>query len=78
MHGRCLIPLMKWDRRRSGSAAALMSGRCLNSSLYITVMWKELFKHLPDIRATEEPDRLLSSFINGIKHLPCSFSPGVR
>jgi len=40
------------------------------------VMYKELFKHLPDIRAAAEPDRLLSSFINGIKHLPCTFSPG--
>jgi cytochrome P450 len=52
---------------------------CLGAHLArreITVMWKELFKHLPDIRATDEPDRLLSSFINGIKHLPCSFSPG--
>jgi methyl-branched lipid omega-hydroxylase len=54
---------------------------CLGAHLAkreITVMWRELFKHLPDIRATAEPDRLLSSFINGIKHLPCSFSPGVR
>jgi hypothetical protein len=25
----------------------------------------------PRIRAVGEPDRLLSSFINGIKHLPC-------
>jgi hypothetical protein len=28
---------------------------------------------VPDITAGE-PDRLLSSFINGIKHLPCDFS----
>jgi hypothetical protein len=40
------------------------------------VMYKELFKHLPDIRANGEPDRLLSNFINGIKHLPCTFTPG--
>jgi len=52
---------------------------CLGAHLArreITVMYKELFKHLPDIRATGEPDRLLSNFINGIKHLSCSFSPG--
>jgi len=52
---------------------------CLGAHLArreITVMYKELFKHLPDIRAAAEPDRLLSSFINGIKHLPCTFSPG--
>ena len=28
---------------------------------------------VPDITAGE-PDRLLSSFVNGIKHLPCDFS----
>jgi len=52
---------------------------CLGAHLArreITVMYKELFKHLPDIRATGEPDRLLSNFINGIKHLSCTFSPG--
>ncbi len=52
---------------------------CLGAHLArreITVMYKELFKHVPDIRATGEPDRLLSNFINGIKHLPCTFSPG--
>ena len=37
-------------------------------------MCRELFRRLPDIRATGEPDRLRSSFINGIKHLPCRFS----
>ena len=28
----------------------------------------------PDIRAAGPPDRLLSSFINGIKHLHCDFT----
>jgi hypothetical protein len=36
---------------------------------------RELLKRLPDIESTGEPDRLHSSFINGIKHLPCRFSP---
>jgi cytochrome P450 len=52
---------------------------CLGAHLArreMTVMFRELFKHLPDIHATAEPDRLLSNFINGIKHMPCSFSPG--
>ena len=47
---------------------------CLGAHLArreITVMFRELFRHLPDIRATAEPDRLRSNFINGIKHLPC-------
>jgi len=50
---------------------------CLGAHLArreITVMFRELFKHLPDIHSTAEPDRLRSNFINGIKHLPCAFS----
>jgi cytochrome P450 len=48
---------------------------CLGAHLArreITVMWRELFRRVPGIRATAEPDRLRSSFINGIKHLPAS------
>jgi hypothetical protein len=36
-------------------------------------MLRELLSRVPDIRAAGEPDRLLSSFIHGIKHLPCEF-----
>ena len=39
----------------------------------ITVMLGELFTRLPRIRAAGPPDPLLSNFINGIKHLPCTF-----
>ncbi|HEY2428537.1 MAG TPA: cytochrome P450 [Acidimicrobiales bacterium] len=54
---------------------------CLGSHLArreISVMWRELLRRVPDIHATDEPDRLRSSFINGIKHLPCAFTPGGR
>ncbi len=49
---------------------------CLGAHLArreITVMLRELLQRVPTIRAAGEPDRLLSSFINGIKHLPCEF-----
>jgi cytochrome P450 len=49
---------------------------CLGSHLArreVTVMLRELLTRVPDITAGE-PDRLLSSFINGIKRLPCNFS----
>ena len=49
---------------------------CLGAHLArreITVMFRELFTRVPDIEVTGEPDRLLSAFIHGIKHLPCSF-----
>lgn len=52
---------------------------CLGAHLarrQITLMYKELRERIPDIHATGEPDRLRSSFINGIKHLPASFTPG--
>jgi cytochrome P450 len=51
---------------------------CLGAHLArreMTVMFRELFRRVPDIRATAQPDRLTSMFINGIKHLPCEFTP---
>jgi len=48
---------------------------CLGAHLArreLRVMLRELLTRVPDITAGE-PDRLLSSFINGIKHLPCQF-----
>lgn len=52
---------------------------CLGSHLArreITVMFRELFHRLPDLRVVGEPDRLASFFIHGIKHLRCEFTPG--
>ena len=37
-------------------------------------MLRELLHRVPTIRAAAELDRLRSSFINGIKHLPCELS----
>jgi methyl-branched lipid omega-hydroxylase len=49
---------------------------CLGAHLArreISAMLRELLTRIPDIRAAAPPDRLLSSFINGVKHLPCTF-----
>ena len=49
---------------------------CLGAHLArreITVMLRELLSRIPDVSAAGPPDRLLSSFINGIKRLPCDF-----
>jgi len=49
---------------------------CLGAHLArreITAVLRELLTRVPDIRAAGQPDRLLSSFINGIKHMPCEF-----
>jgi len=51
---------------------------CLGAHLArreLMVMFRELYRRLPDIEASGEPDRLRSAFINGIKHLPCTFTP---
>ncbi|MQA87607.1 MAG: cytochrome P450 [Streptosporangiales bacterium] len=50
---------------------------CLGAHLArreITVMFRELLRRVPDIHASGEPSRLQSTFINGIKHLPCTFT----
>jgi cytochrome P450 len=50
---------------------------CLGAHLArreITVMFEELFRRLPDIHVTGEPEMLLSNFIHGIKRMPVEFS----
>ncbi|MEW2358597.1 cytochrome P450 [Spirillospora sp. NPDC029432] len=49
---------------------------CLGANLArreITVMFRELFTRVPEIRAAGRPERLFSNFINGIKHLPFEY-----
>ncbi|WP_219469757.1 cytochrome P450 [Nonomuraea rhizosphaerae] len=49
---------------------------CLGAHLArreMTVMFRELFTRLPNIRSVGEPDFLLSNFINGVKHLKYTF-----
>ena len=49
---------------------------CLGAHLArreLTVMLRELLTRVPDITAGQ-PERLLSSFVNGIKRLPCEFT----
>jgi cytochrome P450 len=50
---------------------------CLGAHLArreIAVLLRELLTRVPSIHAAGPPDRLLSSFINGIKHVNCDFS----
>ncbi len=52
---------------------------CLGAHLArreMTVMFRELFRRLPDIHSVGPPAQLRSNFINGIKHLPAEFTPG--
>ncbi len=52
---------------------------CLGANLArreMRVMFREIFQRLPDLEITGPPHRLLSSFIHGIKRMPCRFTPG--
>jgi cytochrome P450 len=52
---------------------------CLGAHLArreMTVMFRELFQRIPDLRVTGEPEKLLSFFIHGIKHMRCEWTPG--
>jgi len=67
--------ITRWPNPHVGFGAA-GPHFCLGAHLArreITAILRELLTRVPDIRAAGEPDRLLSSFINGIKHLPCDF-----
>lgn len=51
---------------------------CLGAHLArreIGVMWNELLRRLPDIRATAPPVLLRSSFLHAVKHLRCEWTP---
>jgi methyl-branched lipid omega-hydroxylase len=49
---------------------------CLGANLArreIKLMFEELFRRLPDIEISGEPDYLQSAFIHGIKRMPCTW-----
>ena len=52
---------------------------CLGANLArmeIRVMFEHLLDRMPDLAPSGPAERLRSSFINGIKHLPVTFTPG--
>jgi cholest-4-en-3-one 26-monooxygenase len=54
---------------------------CLGANLARTelrLILEELVKRVPDMQLAGEPDRLLSNFIGGIKHMPVKWTPGAR
>jgi cholest-4-en-3-one 26-monooxygenase len=53
---------------------------CLGHNLArmeIRVMYEHLLDRVPDIHQDGDVQRLRSAFINGVKHLPVAFTPGV-
>jgi cytochrome P450 len=51
---------------------------CLGAHLArreIAVMFRELFRRLPDLEIEGEPERLFSFFIHGVKRMRCRFTP---
>jgi len=54
---------------------------CLGANLArmeIRVMFEHLLDRVPDIHLDGKVERLQSSFINGVKHIPVAFAPGPR
>jgi cytochrome P450 len=54
---------------------------CLGAHLArreITVMFRELFRRIPDLEIVGEPDRLASFFIRGIKRMRCTWTVPAR
>jgi len=54
---------------------------CLGANLArmeIRVMFEHLLDRMPDIHLDGKVERLQSSFINGVKHIPVAFSPAPR
>ena len=52
---------------------------CLGANLArreIRVMFREIFRRLPDLQITGEPEPLRSNFIHGIKRMPCEWTVG--
>jgi cytochrome P450 len=71
-----------FDVGRSPNEHIAFGGRgphyCLGASLAkmeIRVMFEEILTRLPDMRMVGEPERLRSTLIAGIKHLPVQFTP---
>ena len=52
---------------------------CLGAHLArreITLMLRELYTRIPDLELAGPPEQLRSNFINGVKRLPVTFTPG--
>lgn len=73
----------RFDVRRTPNEHVAFGGpgphHCLGAHLArreVTIMFRELFRTLPDLEIVGEPDRLRSNFVHGIKHMACRFTPG--
>ena len=75
----------RFDIRRTPNPHVTFGGGsvhfCLGSHLArleMKVLYRELFERLSDIAIAAPPTLMLSMFFNGIKSLPCSFTPQPR
>ena len=65
------------DIERPNSRAHLSFGfgihRCMGNrlaELQLRILWEEILTRFDDIKIQAEPERTLSSFVNGYTHLP--------
>ena len=72
------VPLRRDPHARTSTSASAPAARTSASArtspaARSSVMFEELFRRLPDIEITGEPDMLQSNFIHGIKRMPCAW-----
>ena len=72
------VPLRRHPHARTSTSASAPAARTSASAptspaARSRVMFEELFRRLPDIEITGEPDLLQSGFIHGIKRMPCAW-----
>jgi cytochrome P450 len=72
-----------FDVRRNPNPHVAFGGpgphHCLGAHLArreMTIMFREIFRRMPDFEVVGEPDRLQSFFIHGLKHMTVRFTPG--
>ncbi len=80
---RAIADPFRFDVRRTPNEHVGFGGPgphyCLGAHLArreIAIMFREILTRLPDLEIIGEPDRLVSNFIHGIKHMTCAFTPG--
>ena len=73
----------RFDVTRSPNDHVALGGpgahHCLGASLAkreLTILFRELFQRLPDLQVAPKPKRFQTLFIDGIRRMPCSFTPG--
>ena len=65
-------PTRTW---RSGAVVRISASECTSPRIEIAALLRELLTRCPDLAPAGEPERMASSFIAGVRHMPVTFTP---